>query len=379
MKNFSVLILGFFMVLGYAFSQSRVEKRYMVMTRDASVRSMPSAQGEILFVAKMGEKLELLEDLGTWYKVRRADGTVGYVWSKLARVQVEKVVVPAPRPKPVTPARPVSPPSPSLPAPSPQSARFGFSFNFTYALVSPEDFVGEGKIWNGILDFFGGYGFTKTGELKELKNLLGGDVEVSYYPARNLGIGIGFSLNSGKTNSTMRIDDSMGNYMQATQELKASIYGPYVKFHFIIPAQTLSMDLFADVGYYSGSFSMHHAYAYGGSFVIMPTRSDADMKKSTIGFGGGAKLDLSLSSSFGVFLSGRYRVLKFKNITGTYKSEIETFEGTLYSYDEEVLGKWEPGSGLHETAPSGPHFRNVRKAELNFSGFYLSAGFFLRF
>ena len=70
-------------------SEAPRKKYAVIIVQEASIRSLPSSEGEILFVASKGEKLEILEDLGTWLKVRREDGVVGYVWSKLVGIEIE--------------------------------------------------------------------------------------------------------------------------------------------------------------------------------------------------------------------------------------------------------------------------------------------------
>ncbi len=98
-KSISVLLgISLLLVLGFSYAQGNVQvKKWAVITSAASnIRSMPSKSGEIIHVAKRGDRLEVLEDLGIWLRVKLPDGRVGFVRSGEVRVEVEKVIVQAP-------------------------------------------------------------------------------------------------------------------------------------------------------------------------------------------------------------------------------------------------------------------------------------------
>ncbi len=95
-----VYLLGLlFMMLAFSpvFAQT-VKKYAIVKASAANIRSAPSKNGSIVHVAMKGEKLELVEDLGTWLKVRTKTGIVGFIYSPLVQVEIEKVVTPAEQP-----------------------------------------------------------------------------------------------------------------------------------------------------------------------------------------------------------------------------------------------------------------------------------------
>ena len=185
MKRFFLFILDFSLILGIALAQGNVQvKKYAVAIKTANVRSIPSTQGEILFVAQVGEKMEVLEDLGTWLKVRRADGTVGFIWAKLVRVEVEKVILPPkpqprPQPKPTAPVKPAQTLAPSV-------SKFQLSLNFSYSFVNPEEYYAFSQMVNDYYKFFAaffsslGYSTKIEGELEGVKKTLGGTLEARY-------------------------------------------------------------------------------------------------------------------------------------------------------------------------------------------------------
>lgn len=100
------LLLVFFTGLSNPLN-AQIEKKYaVVIGSGANIRSAPSTKGEIVYVAKSGEKMEMLEDLGTWIKVKTQTGVEGYVWVKLVRIEVEKIVIHEKTPAPSQPSQP---------------------------------------------------------------------------------------------------------------------------------------------------------------------------------------------------------------------------------------------------------------------------------
>ena len=385
-KRIGILFLSFILVLGSLFSQTNVQvKKYAVVIKDANIRSMPSVQGEIIYLARAGEKLEVLDDLGTWLKVKIPSVGTGFVWSKLVRIEVEKVLKPvAPPPKPTTPPGP----KPNLkPSPQPQTARFGLSFNFNYALVSPDDFNATVVYFNGLTSEFqdimigAGYSASIDHPLEKLTHMLGGAVEGKFFINPNIALGLGFSYVSGsKTSSTILTKDSTEAFT-STSTLKASIFAPYFGVSFLVPSQMLSLEFFAHAGYFMGNFSQ----TYTGEFMSAYSFDFGDMEKSTLGFMGGVRLNINLQSNMGIFLMGKYTMVKFKDIPGklilTSGGSTNSYTGAVYYYESHIISNWYPMLWVYDTLPS-PHpswMRNPRKAEFDFSGLYLGAGFFFRF
>jgi len=100
------LLMVFLTGLGNPLNAQTERKYAVVISSGANIRSAPSTKGEIVYVARPGEKMEMLEDLGTWIKVRTQTGVEGYVWVKLVRIEVEKVATPEKTPVPSQPSQP---------------------------------------------------------------------------------------------------------------------------------------------------------------------------------------------------------------------------------------------------------------------------------
>lgn len=89
---FLILVLTFISFLNPVNAQTEEVKKYAVALEMSNVRSRPSVEGKIVFVARPGERMEILDDLGTWFKVKRKTGEVGYIFARLVRVEVVKYI-----------------------------------------------------------------------------------------------------------------------------------------------------------------------------------------------------------------------------------------------------------------------------------------------
>ncbi len=383
MKKVFLVFLSLSLISGLLFSQQVETKKYAVVIKTANVRSMPSTQGKILFVAQVGEKLDILEDLGVWIKVRRSDGTVGFIWSKLVRIEVEKVSKPAPKPQP---AQPSVPAPPQKPAPHPKtsglSQRFEVNLNFAYSMINPKEFYAFSELSNEVLNLLslmyemGGSSTKIEGNLEGLKNMFSGGAEAKYLFTNNFGIGLGFTASFGNkggsaTFSWIHPTHGSGN-LKIEQSLKANIYAPYLALHLIYPSSMVYVDAYGGGGLFIGKFSMNYDYSEGGY-------DHFQINKSTLGFLGGFRIGFNVSEGMGIFLDGRYTLAKFKNLEGDHTTSSGSTHGTVYYYEQQIIN-WIPALTISDTAPSSSaDRRNIRPAEFNFSGFSLSIGLFYRF
>ena len=373
MRKGILVILIFGLLLGLSFAQKKAEKKWAVALRDATVRSMPSTQGNILFIAKAGEKLEVLDEMGLWLKVKRADGAVGYIWAKLVRVEVERVV------GQVQPSsRPVLKPAPR---PSPRLKPFGFSFHFDYLIENPEDFNVVTKYNNYQVEYLRGRpGVYLSGALEELKSSLGAGVEFVVYPEKAIGLSLGFSFIRGHKGGEVTTSDSSGDYIKTSQDLAATIYGPYFSLHLLFNSGKFGADLFGSVGYYRGNFSIKNLFHYKrcgnewDEYYFLE-----DISKGTAKLGAGFRMKFYMSQRAGIFLGASYQFLKFNDLKGRARTQAVTEEGELYYFEKKIGGiGWIPDLWVFSTSPP-PSARNARRAKFNFSGPSASAGVFFRF
>jgi len=129
-----------------------------------------------------------------------------------------------------------------------------------------------------------------------------------------------------------------------------------------------------------------------------------EAKSKAVGFQGGLGLDYRLSRAISLVVEGNFRIVNFKNWKGnrsftenlteiaqrlsrdysseTSRTESDAFVGKLwfYEYYQKAVGDWYGTIDFLEEEPEEkPDRRNIREAEINFSGFVLRIGFKIRF
>ncbi len=384
MRRISLLLLAVVLVFSL-FAQASIEKNYVVALRSANVRALPSTQGDIIHTMAPGEKAELLENLGEWLKIRLADGKIGYVWSRVVRLETVKVTK-SPSPSPLrTPAS-----SPSTSPPAPSQARFGLSFNFQYAIVNPEDFNANVETLNAYLNYLSQIPEYSSASidhpLEGLKRLLGGGVEVNYRLNRNLGINAGLayftaSKSSDSTLSLTHMNDTLE--LTYSTEFKSRISAPYIGLSFTLPSRFVELETFGNVAFLMGNF--YHQAGMESRLNSAPLDSYWEkydnMKKSTVGFMAGANLRFKFNEKMGIYLGGKYILANFKDLEGDYSNAAgESLHGNVYRVEISFLGiGTRPVLYIATEPPSDHAIVKVQRAKFNFSGFYFNLGFFSRF
>ena len=75
-----LILSGFFFYLSHPQSRAEFDSDQAILTAaNAYVKSAPDASGTDLFILHEGTKLNVLDQVGEWAKVRLADGKVGWV------------------------------------------------------------------------------------------------------------------------------------------------------------------------------------------------------------------------------------------------------------------------------------------------------------
>ena len=94
-RNFKrILILAMLSLFCFSilYAQQTEEKKYAVALEASIIRAKPSVKSSVVFVAEPGEKMEIIEDLGNWLKVKKKTGEVGYILARLVQVEIVKIV-----------------------------------------------------------------------------------------------------------------------------------------------------------------------------------------------------------------------------------------------------------------------------------------------
>lgn len=385
-KKASIFLVGFLIVTNLVFSHSSSFsiRKYAVVLRETGVRNMPSSRAQVVYTAKRGDKLIILEDLGIWLKVK-IPGGFGFIRSNSVKVEQVRII---------------TPPSPAVTLKNtrplmgrPMEKKFSTSFSFNYAFVRPEDFNSPVKFsnqlendWAGVAEE-AGHSAEIDHPMQEVKHLLGAGFEGKYFFTQNLAINFGFTYLSRKKLSSTNFSLDSTSLINAEANLKASMAVPYLGFSFILPSRWFSMEFFSDAGYFIGRFSQN-SYLKLGS-LIKEYKQISDMNKSVLGYIVGTRLNINFNPSMGIFFEGKYTGVNFKDIHGkirvTTDGTLEERTGTVYYYeinasiyiDHHSYSGWYPVLNVMESPSTSA--RNLRKAEFNFSGFYLGGGFFLKF
>lgn len=78
-----ILISGPFGSTGHFANQPGAGSRVEVQASTVNIRQKPNTKSDVVAKVKKGEKLKVLQNKGTWYKVETASGEKGWVYSSL--------------------------------------------------------------------------------------------------------------------------------------------------------------------------------------------------------------------------------------------------------------------------------------------------------
>ncbi len=402
MRKASVFFLFVFAITMIFLSQNFygkenvIVKKYVVALQDVNVRALPSIKGEIVFVAKKGERMEFLGNERKWVKVKKKNGLTGYVSSKFIRIEVEKTIIKEIKENKtetrienkVNNMNKIEKKE-NVKSPS-DNGKKNFELNLILGggLVNPDDlntpvdgmnkFISSGKEYGELV----GETVEVTDGLKKVQNVLGGGIEAKYYFNNNFGINLGMEMYSKNVSGKSELKYTTSNYYYAsTVDLKSKIYSPYIGLTYSVLGDIFSFDIYGNIGYFIGKFNLRYEEQESDNGSTDTYWEDiTDVNKSSIGFIGGVKGKINLNEKFGIFMAVNYRMVKFKDLDGKMKdSQGKSFEGKLYYLENDVFGTWIPFVDLYEEEPNYYWMRNVRLAEFDFSGVYIGGGIFFYF
>ncbi len=321
----------------------------------ANVRTAPELGSTVIQTAKAGMVFPVVRRAGDWYIIVLAGGGQGYI----SRSVVEEVSEPAaqpsqpaapaqkpvaPKPAPQTPQPPVQPSqqvqparTPAAPAPSDEPklyVRAGYDLGFQEA---SQTLSFSRTVYYENADYGLDYKALKTGSI---------DAAVGYMFSRSLGVELGGSYTTRDLTETLSL--SVPHPLWMGYPRTGTIDGSGLKLSEIDLYLNLVLGL---------RFSMFGLNLYGGPCFMMATATivsdvttsetgypymdlaadqpTTDVKKSVVGFNGGASLSVNLGRSFGVLLDARYVAG-----TGAFKPEGDVPELKL------ALGGLRVGGGL---------------------------------
>ena len=262
---------------------------------------------------------------------------------------------------------------------------------------------------------------------------LNGELIFRLFKNFSLGLGFEYILKTNPRSSAFSayLSSELGATAEQFQSFTSTVQSEHkltvlpiiLSIYYSIPiSPSVEAYVTGGVGYYMGNlkldyFSRHNTFwlvdyfsATGNFLESSRLRASSDLtdeyevKSNTIGFQGGVGLDFKLSPSISLIIGGNYRFVNFKNWEGdgsftddrTEKQEFlvggnieeisgtdgDAYEGKLwfYEYQDSYVNEWFDSIDFSEEQPEETsRRRNIREAEINFSGFVLRIGFKIRF
>jgi len=236
-------------------------------------------------------------------------------------------------------------------------------------------------------DLIPALGFTKTGELENPKWGPDFEAELVFSLSRNfeVGLGVGYQKRTKESSLELSLDSLMNATL--TWEPEYSLIPLTLSGYYSFPiASKMNSFLKAGIGYYFAKVYLKLREEYESFFGQDGWEEDeGDAKDSGFGFHGGLGIEYNLTGTISLFAEGMGRYLKITDWefegTTSYASGVSKFSGTVW-YMEVLQGemsKYYPSLGVSEERPTGPGVRNVREAEVDFSGFSFRIGIRIRF
>jgi hypothetical protein len=293
------------------------------------------------------------------------------------------------------------------------SLKFSGGMGFLTSGAGNLDFYRQGRdLYVQYWESLGGQGYTSSFNWKRLSAIPDFNFEVIFNFTRNFGIGMGTGVISKASKGEYSINgDFSGTNWTATnsnawiENYKLQAIPISLNFYFFLPlgsAQRANFYAYAGGGYYIGK--MTHGYTYNYTYYYeysspddydekddLKVHSEAkeNLKQNTFGFRTGLGYEVRLSSAIFLGLEFFGRFVNFHSLGGDYSDSSTATErfwderwgwykeetdsgsseekGDLYIYDyyDEYLYKTYPQMWIWKDAPSGPNYRNVRRASIN--------------
>jgi hypothetical protein len=207
------------------------------------------------------------------------------------------------------------------------------------------------------------------------------EAEFLFRPTRNFGVsfGIGYLRKADDTRVAAEIEGLAGISLDWTTTYKV-IPLKLSGYYFFKVGSKMTAYAKAGIGYYFGRMTYTVRTEETLLGITVWDQSAGEATAGGLGFHGGVGVEYPLSTAFAFFIeaAGRHVSLKDWSVENNYSTawESESETGTFW-YAEELdtaLGKYYPTLQMHEVRPADPDLRNVRAADLQFSGFALKAG-----
>ena len=230
-------------------------------------------------------------------------------------------------------------------------------------------------------------GLTKTGELENPNWGIDFEGELVFSLSRNFGVGLGAGYHKRSKETSLKMALEPLSSVSLTWEPELTIIPMNLSGYYFFPiGSKMNAFLKAGIGYCVAKVYLKLREEYTSFLGLEGWDEDEfEAKNSGFGFQGGLGIEYNLTGTISLFAEGMGRYLKITGWelegTTTNASGVIKGSGTLWYLEEffEANGKYYPGLQISEQKPTYPAYRNVREAEVDFSGFSLRVGIKIRF
>jgi len=207
----------------------------------------------------------------------------------------------------------------------------------------------------------------------------GGEIIASI--GRGLGLGLGAGYLRTSRESTLGYQ-SLGFSTNETYRPEITAIPITVSLHYSYPlGQRLRLDFFGGAAYYLTTF--RHEFRLRSDFFSYSQTQNFTSRTGAFGFRGGLDLEIDLARSFAfvVQAEGRYAVIPEVSGDLTDQENLPTGsrqetarDAFFWVYDQPDAGTRYTRMAFSQSQPSGPSAANIRKGQIDLSGFSVSAG-----
>jgi len=386
-KEFVLFVCLFILLILPGSSEAEILK-VRVVAEKANVRLKPDIASIVIETVSLGAVLESEKQVGVWFRVSLPpdeNGYIvkGYIHSTAVEIVTEEEIEEIPAElSPVSPV--IEPEETSLPPafqPSPApGVGFGLKLSGGVGYLSVGDLNTN---FQGRNDQLEDVALSYEGQYELLNWGYDFSGEIIIYPIPSLGIALGAGYIQVSNESSVSVT-SIFSSEEIHVMPKISVIPITLGIYYSLPlASGVNLTLNGGTGYYIGTLSWDRDY----SGTLAEYTDTFEGSEGTIGFQGGLGFEFKFSPIVALVIEGFGRYAKLKEMKGDYSREGSSFLGsidasgeyTMYYYEYLAGTEYYPHTHFFEEEPSDPYYRNVRKAEIDLSGFSVRIGLKFRF
>ena len=275
--------------------------------------------------------------------------------------------------------------------------KFSFKATGGYGSISTGDF---NTVISSLDDLFGdlaaaasllyGVEIAKEGEFEKMGSGLDFEGEFIVNLTENIGIGIGAGYILRKKDSAASVEFDPFFSVSGNIEPKITAIPVKLSAYYFYPVSS-EMNIFVNggIGYYFGKVTYSIGMDQSIMGLTLSAKHDGEIKGNGIGFHGGIGIEFTVAENIGFFVEGAGQYAKLKDWEGdhtvTSPFGTETMSGTFWYYEllDMNTGKYYSDFGPSKEEPTAepgePPYQNVRKAEVDLSGFSIRVGIRIKF